>query len=372
MKGIKNFWNFVFSFFLVSVIYSYFFGDWLGFSFKDFLPLLTISIGFVVIGLLDSIQKIDSTLLEKNQSQPSSKMGLDGIEIGEKDGFHKKYYPNGVLKCEGEYFLNFRFGDWKEFSEDGDLRETSYYTLGGKKWGESKRYSNKGELVEVLNFQDGRINKRTFTLNGEKRIQEYFKNGELKINIVDKENLDINSYGNFVQNHITGELHVLNIRDSWEYYDLKGQVYKKFEWKDGELNGIYEEYHENGIISTRDNFIKNKREGLSETYFDNGNIRSKCNYIDNVPDGLYESFNEVGNKDSIINYKNGVLNGVTEFYFQSGELMVKCYFSNGKKEGIQERFNEKGKLVSMTTFKNDLEVSKKNQLSIWVLNRIKF
>jgi antitoxin component YwqK of YwqJK toxin-antitoxin module len=372
MKGFINFWKFVLLFFLVSVIYSFFFGDWLGFSFNDFLPFLTISLGIVVFGLLDSIQKIDSTLHEKNQSQPTSKMGFDGIEIGEKDGLHKKYYPNGVLKCEGEYFLNFRFGDWKEFSEDGDLRETSHYLIGGIKWGESKRYSNKGELVEVLSFSDGRINKRTFILNGEKRIQEYFKNGELKINIVDKVNLDTNSYGNFVQNHINGELHLLNIQDSWEYYDLKGQTYKKFEWKDGELNGFYEEYHENGVISTRCNFIKNKREGLSETYFDNGNISSRCHCIENQIDGLYESFYENGNKDSIMNYKKGVLNGVTEYYFENGELMVKCNYSINKKEGIEERFNEKGKIVSITTFKNGVEVSKKNQVSIWILNRIKF
>ncbi len=53
-------------------------------------------------------------------------------------------------------------------------------------------------------------------------------------------------------------------------------------------------------------------------------------------------------------------------------LQFKTNYKNGKQEGIHERFNEKGKLLSITTYKTDLEVSKKNQLSIWVLNRIKF
>jgi antitoxin component YwqK of YwqJK toxin-antitoxin module len=371
MKGFKNFWKFVLLFFLVSGVYSYFFGDWLGFSFKDFLPFLTISIGIVVFGLLDSIQKIDSILLEKNLNQPSSKRREDGLEMSENDGTYVEYYPNGVLKCKGEYFCSFRSGIWEEYSENGDLKETSNY-LFGKKWGESKRYLNNREIVEVLNFSSGKINKRTEIKNGQKIIQEYFENGELKINIIDKSVLDINSYGSFVQNHINGELHVLNIRDSWEYYDLKGQIYKKFEWKDGELNGFYEEYHENGIISSRFNFIKNKREGLGETYFDNGNIRSRCHCIENEIDGLYESFYENGNKDSIMNYKKGVLNGVTEYYFENGKPMVKCNYSNGKFEGIHERFNEMGKIVSIVTFKNDIEISRKNQLSIWLLNIIKF
>jgi antitoxin component YwqK of YwqJK toxin-antitoxin module len=371
MKGFTNFWKFVFPFFWGGWIYSHFFGDWMGFSSQDFLPFLLISVGIVVFGLLDSIKKIDSTLHEKNQSQPTSKMRFDGIEIGEKDGLHKKYYPNGVLKCEGEYFLNLRSGNWKEFSEEGDLRETSCYIF-GKKWGESKRYSNKGELVEVLSFSDGRINKRTFILNGEKRIQEYFENDELKINIVDNEDLDIDSNGNFVQNHVTGELFVKRIGGTWEFYDIKGQIYKKFEEKDEEFNGFFEEYHENGVISARCNFIKNKREGLSETYFDNGNIKSRCHYIENEIDGLYESFYENGNIESIKNYKNGNNDGVYENYFENGKPLLKCNYRNGKKEGIVEIFNEKGKIVSITTFKNGVEVSKKNQLSIWILNRIKF
>ena len=73
-----------------------------------------------------------------------------------------------------------------------------------------------------------------------------------------------------------------------------------------------------------------------------------------------------------MNYKNGVLDGVSEHYYENGILMFKTNYKNGKQEGIHERFNEKGKIVLITTFKNGVEVSKKNQLSIWILNRIKF
>ena len=372
MKGFIKFWNVVFILFWGVWTYSLFFGDWIGFSSQDLLPWFLLTVGIVVLGLLDSIQKIDSIVLEKNLSQSSLKRGPDGIEIVENDGPYVEYYPNGVLKCEGKYLCSVRFGDWKEYTENGDLKETVSY-LFGKKWGESKKYFNNGQSVESLNYYSGRINKRTYIQNGEKIIQEYFENGELRINIIDKNDLDTDSDGNFIQNHITGELHLKSIGDfKWEYYDLKGQIYKKLRWKDEKLDGLFEEYYENGKVSNSIRFKEGKKEGLAETYFSNGNLGSKCFYKEGEVDGIYESFCDNGNISSIMNYKNGVLDGVSEHYYENGILMFKTNYKNGKQEGIHERFNEKGKLVSITTYKNDVEVSKKNQLSIWVLNRIKF
>jgi antitoxin component YwqK of YwqJK toxin-antitoxin module len=63
--------------------------------------------------------------------------------------------------------------------------------------------------------------------------------------------------------------------------------------------------------------------------------------------------------------------GLYEYFYENGRLLNKCNYTNGLKEGIEERYNEKGKIVSMITNLNGKEVSKKNQLSIWLINLIK-
>ena len=371
MKGFKNFWKFILLFFLVSGIYSYFFGDWLGFSFKDFLPFLTMSIGIVVFGLLDSIQKIDSIVLEKNLSQSSLKRGPDGLETWEKDEIYKEYYSNGVLKCEGEFWLSLKVGVWKEYCDDGNLKETSNYFL-GKKSGETRRYSNEGNVFEVITFNDGVIRKKISYLENVKRTLEYFKNGELKINITDSNELTKEYEGVFEQFHQTGELYSRGEDGNWEYYDLRGQLFKKFKFKNNRLEGVFEDFHENGKISIRTEFKKGIKEGLEENFFEDGNLHSKCFYKGNESDGVYESFYENGWVKSKVNYKNGVINGLYEYYYENGKLMVRTNFENGNKEGVQERFKENGKLDSVCTFKNNVEVSRKNQISIWLLNILKF
>ena len=60
------------------------------------------------------------------------------------------------------------------------------------------------------------------------------------------------------------------------------------------VTGIVEEFHENGQLMGRGNFIDGKREGLKEVFYRNGQLQYRGNHIDGEIDGLSESFHENG------------------------------------------------------------------------------
>ena len=46
---------------------------------------------------------------------------------GHKQGPAKLYYPNGVLQEEGDYCADNKCGEWKIYSDEGDLLDTEVY-----------------------------------------------------------------------------------------------------------------------------------------------------------------------------------------------------------------------------------------------------
>ncbi len=76
------------------------------------------------------------------------------------------------------------------------------------------------------------------------------------------------------------------------------------------VTGIVEEFHENGQLMGRGNFIDGKREGLFEYFHDNGQLQLTQNYRDGKDEGLTELFHENGRLFIRGNYKDGELDGL--------------------------------------------------------------
>ena len=73
------------------------------------------------------------------------------------------------------------------------------------------------------------------------------------------------------------------------------------------LTGTVEEFHENGQLMIRENFIDGKQTGLHEYFHKNGQLRWRGNYKDRRQDGLWEWFDEDGNLTETRTFRNGEL-----------------------------------------------------------------
>ena len=106
-------------------------------------------------------------------------------------------------------------------------------------------------------------------------------------------------------------------------------------FRNGEREGTWVSYWENGQLKDKNNFKNGKREGTSVAYHDDGQLSSKGNY------------------------KNGKREGAWIGYHNNGQLNYKGNYKNGKKEGTWVGYDKNGTLVSMFTgtFKNGAKIS---------------
>ena len=64
----------------------------------------------------------------------------------------------------------------------------------------------------------------------------------------------------------------------------------KNQLKDGERHGYWEQYHENGSLSIKGNYIDGIPDGLAETFYPSGQLKNRCHTKNGKIDGLYEEY----------------------------------------------------------------------------------
>ena len=159
----------------------------------------------------------------------------------------------------------------------------------------------------------------------------------------------------------------------YEEYHENGKLFKKGKYKNGKKDGRWEGYDENGQLRGKSNYKNGKLDGIGEAYDKNGQLDIRAEYKDGVFNGMYEGRGikvkyKNGNYDGIyerynnfkklierIEYSDGIKNGVYELYDDNGEkIIVKGNYKNDLKDGIWEDYDENGQLRTKSNYKNDL------------------
>jgi len=84
------------------------------------------------------------------------------------------------------------------------------------------------------------------------------------------------------------------LNGAFESYYENGQLYSKQTFKDGKEDGASESYHENGQLSWKGTYKNGKSNGPFEMYYENGQLRVKGTYKDGEPSSDFEEYNEDG------------------------------------------------------------------------------
>jgi len=63
----------------------------------------------------------------------------------------------------------------------------------------------------------------------------------------------------------------------------------------GEKHGYWEDYHSNGQLWSKGNYVAGNRHGYFEVYYYNGNLMYKVNFVDGKKHGLWEDYYSNGN-----------------------------------------------------------------------------
>ena len=114
----------------------------------------------------------------------------------------------------------------------------------------------------------------------------------------------------------------------------------EFECKAGVLNGFTKTYNAQGILIYEATYLNGKLNGTETAYYDNEKVRSIINYKDGNREGIYTLYHEDGNTDLYVIYDQGktrwVYHQSPEVYFEGPDLKTqKIYCERQGKPAFQ-------------------------------------
>lgn len=117
-------------------------------------------------------------------------------------------------------------------------------------------------------------------------------------------------------------------------------------------NGVYKEWHDNGVMKLLCNYIDNKLDGEFKRWHENENLMCNSNYSNGRLNGEFSTWYENGNKNTIYHYIDGVHSGEHNVWHENGNLKCKTNYLNGLFHGEGSIWNENGELEYCQNFVN--------------------
>ncbi len=210
---------------------------------------------------------------------------------GRAEGKDTIYYENGSINLIRSHYLGKEDGTWLFYNEDGTIKWEKNYFAGAPE-GKHVYYYPDGNIYKIETWKAG-------ALNGIKK--EFFegKNGNA------------------------------------------GKLKKEIGYKNGNFDGVYKTYFENGQIAIEQIFKEGQKDGLSSYYYDDGKLLYTENYKNGKKEGQVKRLYQNGNTWIIERYKKGEKSGVWEEYYEDGTLKYEAKWDKNKL--VEEHFyNENG------------------------------
>jgi antitoxin component YwqK of YwqJK toxin-antitoxin module len=193
-----------------------------------------------------------------------------------RQGLWAGYYSNGVRYSLTEYSEGVKNGVETLYDSDGLIKQETQYSYGSHH-GKEKFYSG-GVLILSYNYVD---------------------------DILEGEQLEFSS----------------------------GQLSGRYKLKDGELNGKYEQWWDNGNPSIVMYYAGGRREGASLTYHKNGRILSQSTYKDDALHGPSTTYYESGGIEYQGAFMNGNYVGIFTKYWEDGTIDYTMTYQDGNRHG---------------------------------------
>ena len=181
--------------------------------------------------------------------------------------------------------------------------------------------------------------KRVSVFEIERKPTNLYFEGELFTGIV----YDIFSNGNIkeVLKYKNGNLNGL-----WKEWHKNGNYKYWSNTKDGKINGLSRSWWENGVLFSETTYKNGKKNGYDKTFHSNGELMGAHYYYDGIiADGIFIMYHDDGHKMTEGNYKNGNETGLWRRWYDkeyNHQLSKEGNYKNGKKIGIWKEWYGNG------------------------------
>jgi uncharacterized protein len=282
---------------------------------------------FVLFLTTFGFSQTNSSLFKVFYYESGEKSSEGFVEDEKPNGYWKNYYKTGILKSEGNR-KNFLLDSiWKFYSEDGFLTKEITYKE-NIKHGAYRVYTDSNRLqAEYTIIND--------TINGE--YKEFYPSGEVK------------KKGTYVNGIIEGVTKELAEED--------GRVITVTTFKQGYIED--EEY-----INRKD--VEGNKQGVWKEFHDNGKVKKEANFRNDKVDGIVKEFNKDGQLRTMEKFEQGekiekpeeleFAQFYKEFY-EDGSLKLIGAVVNDKRVGYFREYDKKGNLLNCILYKSDVKLA---------------
>jgi len=249
------------------------------------------------------------------------------------------YYPNGKVKVAGSYYNNKAEGIRREYSQDGKI-EKSYVLKDGKVTGMGIIDENgwkQGKWKEY--YDDGSLKQEGVYLNTR-------KTGEWKFYYPGAGTL-LEQTGTYDKNG--------KPEGEWKWFYESGNIRRIENYNEGIENGIIEEKTDSGMVVIKGNYVDGQEDGLWKYQIEG--YREEGKYEDGKRTGNWKHYYPNGNLSFEGNFDDGQPNGVHKYFWENGNIKMIGNFIMGLKDGDWNRYNSDESLMITTFYKNGREIS---------------
>ncbi len=298
----------------------------------------------------------------------------EGKKNGPKNTYDTK---EGFLITSENYVNDQKHGNTTIYFTDGKVKQTIPFVM-GKENGMGFEYSSDSVIITITQFQKGFISKeekinrrdanglkqgmwkefypKDLVIKSEVNYSEDKMNGYLKEYSVKGSLLNTTKYINGV--HITDAPELAKLDVKTTYYD-NGAVKSTATYKDGVAQGILREFSPEGKVVNSKVFVNGTLtgEGVLDTagrmqgqwveYHTNGEIKSKGEYLNNIRVGNWTFFHSNKKTEQTGKYdKKGKAQGPWKWYHESGNILREETYRNGLQDGLMTEYSDSGKVIT--------------------------
>ena len=279
-----------------------------------------------------------------NMSQKTWKKILETHLInGEIDGLYREWYPNGVLKHEG----NFAKGK----------REGKFYSWypNGKKMHVFKYENNVLDSISVSYLENGMVKKKHDHDTDLAYIWDFSESPKSLSRYTEqfgKLNGDYIKWDQFGRKVEEGHYNKDKKDSIWFKYNSEGLIFEKGRFKNDLKEGVWSNLDQYGRTSSKSYFNQGTLDSIKNIlYFMDGKEYVIKNYKVHSRENMVVTFNKNGGKISTTTYIGSSLTGESVKWFNNGQIEYKLNFVNNKLDGIAEYWNQDGSKNKSGEFK---------------------
>lgn len=199
---------------------------------------------------------------------------INQIDVnGLRQGHWQKQQANGRLIYDGNFKDGVPIGEWKRFHPGGQVKAIINYKAGSDS-AFTQLFDVWGKKVAEGNYLNEKKSGLWIYFSENKKVaDEYFENG-LKNDLAHK------------------------------YYET-GKVWEEITWKQGNQEGNYEVFFQNGEPFFQCKMSNNQRNGMCLTYFQNGKLELEAHYKNGLRHGDWKYYNDKGEFLYLLKYNEG-------------------------------------------------------------------